>query len=116
MYEKYLIKDFDRQHYDCCHVASNFIKDNFKIDMTIVDNYSREYSPDQAYNCMMDAFSKNNFVEVAGSCKKGDLLIVKKNMCCYVCVDEKIALSVRKIVHISKISQRATHLRHRSLL
>lgn len=117
MYEKYLSKKLDLMNFDCCHLASEFLNDNFEIDTSIIDNYSRVYSKHAAYNCIIDGFTKNDFIEVSGDYQRGDIIVAKHPYgCCYVCVDDKTALTVQKQVLISEIIGICNHLRHRSLL
>lgn len=117
MYKKYLTKELNREKYDCCHLASEFLNDNFEIDTSIIDNYSRVYDIRRAYDCIIDGFTKNDFVEVTGDYQKGDIIVIRRPMgTCYVCVDNKTALTIQKQVLISEIVGIVNHLRHRSLL
>ena len=116
MYEKYLSKKFDVKNFDCCHLASEFLNDNFVINTSIIDNYPRIYTKNTAYFHIIDAFIKNGFVEVMDGYQKGDIIITKNPYgCCYVCVDDKTALTIQKQVQIFELDV-VNHLRHRSLL
>lgn len=117
MYEKYLSKKLDVKNFDCCHLASEFLNDNFEIDMSIVDNYPRVYTRDTAYDCIIDGFTKNGFVEVTGGYQKGDVIVaINPYARCYICVDDKTALTIKEQATISEIKEVRNHLRHRSLL
>lgn len=118
MYEKYLIKDFNKQTFDCCHLATEFLNNNFEIDTSVIDNYSREYNIKQSYNCIIDGFTKNDFVEVDDKYKKGDIIVTETitGGGCWVCVDDTKAITIRRIKEIDNIINKKNHLRHKSLL
>jgi 3-isopropylmalate dehydratase small subunit len=117
MYRKYIEKPFNKQTWDCAHLASKYLKDNIKLDTTIPDNYSRDYEQHEAYEKLMDGFTKMGFVVVDDTCyKEGDLIISKNTYTCWVCVNEKLAISIRSIKFIKRIIDNSTHLRHGSLL
>lgn len=117
MYAKYLSKKPNKETFDCCHLASEFLNDNFEIDTSIIDNYPRIYARENVYDCIIDGFTKNDFVEVADNYRKGDILITRRGGgCCYVCVDDKTALTIQKQVLISEMEVIRNHLRHKSLL
>lgn len=122
MYKKYLLKSFNPQTFDCAHLAALFIRNELGIDTNGMDLVSRKYNPSEAGKCIYEGMLQNGMIEVNDGHQKGDVLIYYNENncgCCAVCIDDKIALIMRRksmAIHINRLLNIKHHLRHKSLL
>lgn len=117
---KYLQINGVKKKFDCCHLAATFLKDELGINTSDWNSVSREYDLRKEAEYIHGEMLKVDMVDVDDSYQKGDIIIYKVGKyraAVATCVDDKVALVLRKLsaeTHIERIDNKLFHMRHAS--
>lgn len=117
---KYLQIKGVKKKFDCCHLAATFLKDELGINTSDWNSVSREYDLRKEAEYIHGEMLKRDMVDVDDSYQKGDIIIYKAGKyraAVATCVDDKVALVLRKLsaeTHIERIDNKLFHMRHAS--
>lgn len=117
---KYLQINGVKKKFDCCHLAAAFLKGELGINTSDWNSVSREYDLRKEAEYIHDEMLKADMVDVDDSYQKGDIIIYKSGKyraAVATCVDDKVALVLRKLsaeTHIERIDNKLFHMRHAS--
>lgn len=110
-----------KKKFDCCNLAAKYLNNELNIDTSDWDEVSRNnYDLRKEAEYIHDEMLKHGMVDVAAPYQKGDIIIYKTGKyraAVATCVDDKVALVLRKFsaeTHIERIESKLFHMRHAS--
>lgn len=118
---RYLQIEGIKKKFDCCHLAAKYLNNELNIDTGDWDAVSSDdYDLRKEAEHIHEEMLKHGMVDVAAPYQKGDIIIYKAGKyraAVATCVDDKVALVLRKLsaeTHIERIDNKLFHMRHAS--